>query len=95
MVARYAAGLSVNREHNLLVMGEHRMKLQMWDTRGTLLQEIQLQADIGCRRHAVQLTTGQYVLSHDYFIRHFVSLLGVEGTVVPSYGRERQSGDLS
>ena len=64
-VARRPVGLSVNSEHNLLVVSHYECKLQIFTTHGTLLQDIQLQADIERPWHAVQLSTGQLLVSHD------------------------------
>jgi len=89
-VARGPAGLSVNNEHNLLVVSEVERKLQIFTTHGTLLQDIQLQADIEspCQyRHAVQLPTGQFLVSHAGSL-HRVCLVGA---VVRSYGGRRGS----
>jgi len=87
-VASRPAGLSVNSEHNLIVVSWSERKLQIFTTRGTLLQNIQLQADIGGPEHAVQLpTTGQFLVSHGGFDSvHRVCLVGVDGAVVRSYG---------
>jgi len=63
-VARRPAGLSVNSEHNLLVVGRKEKKLQIFTTCGTLLQKIQLHGDIECPYHAVLLPTGQFLVSH-------------------------------
>jgi len=84
-VARWPLGLSVNSEHNLLVVSHIERKLQIFTTHGTLLQNIQLQADIQYPRHAVQLPTGQFLVSH-YGSLHRVCLVGVDGAVVRSYG---------
>ena len=54
-VARGPTGLSVNSEHNLIVVSFSESKLQIFTTRGTLLQDIQLQADMRGAWHAVQL----------------------------------------
>jgi len=90
-VARHPRGLSVNSEHNLIVVSEGESKLQIFTTRGTLLQNIQLQADIGCPRHAVQLpTSSEFLVSHTDSL-HRVCLVGVDGTVVRSYGGQRGS----
>jgi len=48
---RDPVGLSVNSEHNLLVVSQGERKLQIFTTHGTLLQNIQLQADIEYPRH--------------------------------------------
>ena len=54
-VARYPIGLSVNGENNMIVVSKVERKLQIFTTHGTLLQDIQLPADIGDPWHAVQL----------------------------------------
>jgi len=84
-VAHWPAGLSVNSEHNLLVVSFGKHKLQIFTTHGTLLQNIQLQADIEYPRHAVQLPTGQFLVSHHGSL-HRVCLVGADGAVVRSYG---------
>jgi len=89
-VARGPAGLSVNSEHNLLVVSEDERKLQIFTTRGTLINNIQLQAGIGGPRHAVQLPTGQFLVS-DSGSLHRVCLVGVDGAVVRSYGGQKGS----
>jgi len=52
-VARCPAGLSVNSEQNLIVVSCSENKLQIFTTHGTLLQNIQLQADMAGPWHAV------------------------------------------
>jgi len=89
-VARGPRGLSVNSEHNLLVVTQSDRKLQIFTTHGTLLQNIQLQADIESPQHAVQLPTGQFLVSH-FGSLHRVCLVGVDGAVVRSYGGQEGS----
>jgi len=89
-VARCPLGLTVNSEHNLLVVSQGERKLQIFTTHGTLLQDIQLQVDIECPRHAVQLSTGQFLVSHSGSL-HRVCLVGVDGAVVRSYGGQKGS----
>jgi len=90
-VASGPAGLSVNSEHNLIVVSEGEHKLQIFTTHGTLLQNIQLQADIQYPQHAVQLPiTGQFLVSHAGSL-HRVCLVGVDGAVVRSYGGQEGS----
>jgi len=101
-VARGPVGLSVNSEHNLLVVCRDERKLQIFKIHrslprkttltiyGSLLQNIQLQADVECPRHAVQLPTGQFLVSHEGSL-HRVCLVGVDGAVVRSYGGEEGS----
>ena len=92
-VARRPAGLSVNSERNLLVVSRGERKLQIFTTHGTLLQNIKLQADIEYPEHAVQLPTGQFLVSH-WGSLHRVCLMGVDGAVVRSYG-ERWGSQLT
>jgi len=89
-VASRPVGLLVNSEHNLLVVSWSKRKLQLFTTHGTLLQNIQLQADIEHPFHAVQLPTGQFLVSH-FRLLHRVCLVGVDGAVVRSYGGHRGS----
>ena len=89
-VASGPVGLSVNSEHNLVVVSRGERKLQIFTTHGTLLQNIQLQADIERPLHAVQLPTGQFLVSHEGSL-HRVCLVGVEGAVVRSYGGQKGS----
>jgi len=88
-VARGPRGLSVNTEHNLIVVSQDEGKLQIFTSHGTLLVNIQLQADIECPTHAVQLpSTSQFFISHG----HDVCLVGVDRAVVRSYGGQKGSG---
>ena len=90
-VARWPIGLSVNSENNVIVVSKVERNLQIFTTHGTLLQSVQLQADIGYPWHAVQLPiTGQFLVSHSWSL-HRVCLVGVDGTVVRSYGGQRGS----
>jgi len=85
-VAHGPRALSVNSEHNLLVVSRVERKLQIFTTLGTLLQNIQLQADIiDDPYHAVHLPTGQFLVSH-FGSLHCVCLVGVDAAVVRSYG---------
>jgi len=84
-VARRPIGLSVNGEHSLIVVSQGELKLQIFTTHGALLQDIQLQADVEYPWHAVQLPTGEFVISHTGSL-HGVCLVDSDGTVVRSYG---------
>jgi len=92
-VASGPVGLSVNSEHNLIAVSHGENKLQIFTTHGTLLLDIQLQADIEYPRHAVQLpSTGQFLVSHGVGRSlHRVCLVGVDGAVVHSYGGQKGS----
>ena len=91
-VAGGPAGLSVNSEHNLIVVSWN-CKLQIFTTHGTLLLDIQLQAGIEYPSHTVQLpSTSQFLVSHGFGgSLHRVCLVGVDGAVVHSYGGQKGS----
>ena len=63
-VARRPAGLSVNKAHNLVVACCGANKLQEYTTHGCIVREICLQAGLAHPRHAIQLSTGDFVVSH-------------------------------
>jgi len=84
-VGQQPAGLTVNSAKNVVVVIQEDHKLQEFTTHGTLLQTIQLRADIRCPSQVVQLSNGQFVISHG--VTHSrVCLLDVHGAVVRSYG---------
>jgi len=77
-------GLTVNSAKNVLVVIAGECQLQKFTTHGTLLQTIQLQPDIECPVQVVELSNGQFVISHRG-THHRVCLLDVKGAVVRSY----------
>jgi len=85
-VAWGTAGLSVNTEHNLIVVSGGASKLQICTTHGTLLQDIQLQLDVKYSHSAVQLPSGKFAVSHAWLGSHRVCLVDADGDVVRSYG---------
>ena len=89
-VAGDARGLSVNFSHNLVVACEGTNKLQEYTTHGSLVGEICLQAGVTSPWHAIQLSTGDYVVSQ-YTSPGVVSVVGVDGQVVHSYGQSQTS----
>jgi len=88
-VARGAAGLSVNVAHNLVVACQEAKKLQEYTTHGSLVREIRLHG-VSSPWHAIQLSTGDYVVSQNTS-PGVVSVVGVDGHVIHSYGRSRTS----
>jgi len=80
------AGLTVNSDKNVLVVIRHERKLQQFTTRGTQLQTIQLQLRIELPRRAIQLSSGQFVISHNGGTQHRVCLVDGKGAVVRSFG---------
>jgi len=87
-VASGPAGLSVNKAHNVVVTCGKVNKLQEYTTDGSLVREISLH--LSDLRHAIQLSTGDYVVSY-FLSQGVVSLVGVNGNVVRSYGRTQTS----
>jgi len=89
-VARWPQGLSVNIAQNLVVACSDANKLQEYTTHGSLVREICLQAGVTRPWHAVQLFTGDYVVSK-CTSPGVVSVVGVDGQVVHSYGQSQTS----
>ena len=90
-VADDPAGLSVNRAHNVVVTCCGANILQEYTTHGTLVREISLeQAGLTDPWHAVQLSTGDYVVSHDTS-PGVVSVVGVDAQFVHRYDQSQSS----
>jgi len=83
-VAKKPEGLSVNREYNVLVACLDDNKLQEYTTAGRLVREICLQAGLSSPWHVIQLSTGDFVVSH-YRSPGVVSVVGVDGRLLRSY----------
>jgi len=84
-VARVPRGLSVNTAHNVVVACCQANKIQEYTTHGTLVREICLQqAGVTLPWHAIQLSTGHYVVSQ-YTSSGVVIVVGVDGQVVRRY----------
>jgi len=83
-VARYPVAVSVNSEHNLLVVSRGDRKLQMFTTHGTLLQDIQFPSGIDKPQSALQLPNGQLVVSNDASDNQ-LCLMRTDGQVLCTY----------
>jgi len=84
-VGRGPRGLSVNKEHNVVVACNGADKIQEYTTHGALVREIRLkQAGVRLLWHAVQLSTGDYVVS-EWESPSAVSVVGIDGRVVRRY----------
>jgi len=91
-------GLSVTRKNNNVlvtlygakIIAEHR-------TDGELIREIKLDDSVDYVWHSVQLTSGQFAVSHAGSQQHRVCVVDEFGHVVKSYGGQRGSavGQLS
>jgi len=89
-VAGRPVGLSVNIAHNLVVACYKANKLQEYTTHGSLVREICLQSGVTYPWHAIQLSTGDYVVSQ-WTSPGVVSVVGVDGQVIHSYGQSQTS----
>ena len=85
-VGRVPVSLTVSSDKNVLVVIEDGRKLQQFTTHGTQLRTIQLQPDIELPRQAIQLSSGQFVISHSGGTQHRVCLVDDKGAVVRSFG---------
>ena len=84
LVGSEPTGLSVNKAHNVVVTCGVN-KLQEYTTRGSLVREISIQCtDLTKPWHAVQLSTGDYMVSHGAS-PGVVTIVGVDGQVVCSF----------
>ena len=91
-VARWPNGLSVNKKHNLVVACEWANTLKEYTTHGSLVGEICLQAGVRYPFHAIQLSTGHYVVSQ-WTSPGVVSIVEEGREDVHSYG-EAQASDV-
>jgi len=82
--------LSVNKAYNLVVACDGRNKLQEYTTQGSLVRETWLQAGVTDLCHAIQLSTGDYMVSQSTS-PGVVSVVGEIGQVVHSYGLPQTS----
>jgi len=89
-VAMGPRGLSVNIAHNLVVACYGANKLQEYTTHGSLVREICLQSGVIRPWHVIQLSTGDYVVSQ-WKSPGVVSVVGVDGQVIHSYGQSQTS----
>jgi len=89
-VAKGPAGLSLNKAHNVVVACCGANKLQEYTTHGSLVREICVQAGVTKPWHAVQLSSGDYVVSQSTS-PGVVSVVGVDGQVRHSCGQSQTS----
>jgi len=89
-------GLSVTPSSNLLVTCQRPNKLvELSADSGQCVREITLQSGIECPWHAVQLTTGQYVVCHGgWHSLDRVFIVDDDGRVTSSYGGQQSGSDV-
>jgi len=88
------ACLSVTDTHSVLVTCDEVRKIKEFTTDGKLLRQIQLPQDVVTPLHTIQLSSGEFVVSHGEVNDplHRVCLIGSDGRVVKSYGGPSGSG---
>ena len=84
-------GLSLTSSDHLLVTIRNTKQLHEYTTDGRLVRSIQLDDSIDRPWHAVQLTTGQFVVSHGSVTQHRVLVVDTDGHIARSYGGPKGS----
>jgi len=87
-------GLSVNANHNLIVTCDEVRKIKEFSPRGELLRDVILPDDVTHPLHAIQLTSGQFIVCHGWVDDgvHRVCKISSDGRhVVQSHGGHRGS----
>jgi len=86
--------LSVTVKHSLLVTCRDVHKIKEFTADGQILREVLLSQDVCAPMHAVQLSSGEFIVCHgdggDPLRR--VCLIGSDGQVVKSFGGPKGSG---
>jgi len=87
-------GLSVNRSHNVIVACRFVRKIKEFSSNGSLLRELTLPDDVINPWHAIQLTSGQFIVCHgdDNDLVHRVCKISADGRhIVHSHGGQKGS----
>ena len=87
-------GLSLTYTHGVLVSCCEVRKIKEFSTDSQLLHVLTLPQDVVSPWHAVQLSNGQFIVSHGHRAdpSHRVCLIGSDGSVVKSFGGPKGSG---
>jgi len=88
LVNDFPTGLSVNADHNLIVTCNKVRKIKEFSPRGDLLRDVTLPDDVINPGHAIQLTSGQFVVCHGDLDDpiHRVCKISLDGCIVQSHG---------
>jgi len=88
------ACISVTDTHSVLVTCQEVRKIKEFSTDGKLLRQIQLSEDVVSPWHTIQLSSGEFIVSHGVPSNpvHRVCLIDSNGHVVKSYGGPKGSG---
>ena len=84
-------GLSVTRNHHLLVTLESSKRIREYTTHGDVTREINLDVSIDYPRHSIELSSGQFVVCHADSTQHRVCTVDTSGRIVQSYGGRKGS----
>jgi len=93
-VDAYPASISVNAAHNVLVTCPMISKVKEFSSHGDLLRELTLPDDVVFPCHAIQISNGEYIVSHGdrNHAVHRVCKLSADGkNVIQSHGGQRGS----
>jgi len=88
------AGLSLTRTHGVLVTCRKVRQIKEFSTDGQLLHVLTLPQDVVSPLHAIQLSSGQFIVCHGNIAGplHRVCLIGSDGSVIKSFGGPKGSG---
>ena len=79
------SGLSLSLRHNVLVTCRRVRKIKEFSTDGHLLREVVLTDDVVSPWHAVQLSSGEFVVCQGDLLHH-MCLVSSDGQVVKLFG---------
>lgn len=90
-VAKWPNGVSVNSDRNVLVTCGRERKLQIFSPHGELITEVSLSAELRRPQHAVQLSSGTFVVTqHDAL--QCVCIVDSDGQIRARYHGSRGFG---
>jgi len=87
------ASLSVNKAHNVLVTCHVVRKIKEFSSHGVLLRQMKLPDDVINPWHAIQLTSGQFVVCHGGGpdpLHRVIMMSADTHDIVHVHGRERE-----
>ena len=84
-------GLSVTRNHHLLVTLPRSKRIREYTTHGDVTREINLDFSIESPRHSIELSSGQFVVCHSGASQQRVCTVNTSGRIIQSYGGPRGS----
>jgi len=91
-VGRRPYGLSINANHNVLVACYGENAIHEYTTQGNLVRKISLQSDITNPTSVVQLSSGQYGVTH-HGKQHRFCIIFTNGQLVKDCGGQKGSGE--